>query len=85
MSTHDQTFIEVNRFFEGETDEKDDLTVVEQSESVDSIDAYPSPTDGNVAAINIDEEDYHSTIELSEDVIKRAYERLQDAGEPPES
>ena len=80
MSNDDQTFIEVNRFFE----EEDDLTVVEAAESVDSIDAYPSPRDGNVAAINVQQEGYYLTIELSEDVAERAHAQLQDAPEPAE-
>ena len=78
--TDEQTFIEVNRFFEDE----DDLEVVEAVESVDSIDAYPSPHNGNVAAVNVQQEDYYLTIELSEDVIERAHAQLQDAPESAE-
>lgn len=74
MADDNQTFIEVNRFFE----EEDDLTVVESADSIDSIGAYPGPHDENLVAINVQHEDYYLTIELSEDVIEKAHSRLKD-------
>ncbi|EMA70319.1 hypothetical protein [Halorubrum distributum] len=75
MVNDNQTFIEVNRFFE----EEDELTVVDSTKSIDGVDAYPGPRGGNVAAINVQHEDYYLTIELSEDVIEEAHDRLKDA------
>lgn len=74
MIDNNQTFIEVNRFFK----EKDDLKVVESADSIDGIDAYPGPTDENLVAINVQQDDYYLTIELSEDVVEKAHNRLKD-------